>query len=126
VHEYLHHLEAAGFAGSPRVLGTESNREVLAFIEGDVPVDPRWQPGHGHRLPPYARTEAALRGAAELIRKRHSAAAGFAPVITSYRFDPRPPRPGGGRLPRRPGPVEHRLPRRDTGRLHRLGQRRAC
>jgi len=45
----------AGFAGSPRVLGTQSNREVLTFIEGDVAVDPHWQPGHGHRLRPYAR-----------------------------------------------------------------------
>lgn len=93
VHEYLRHLEAAGFAGSPRVLGTESNREVLAFLEGDVAVDPLWQPGHGRRLPPYARTDAALRGAAELIRTLHSAA-GFRPAITSYRFDQRPPRPG--------------------------------
>jgi hypothetical protein len=94
VHEYLRHLEAAGFEGSPRVLGTESNREVLTFIEGDVAMDPHWQPGHGHRLPPYARTELALRGAAGLIGKLHLAAAGFRPAITSYRFDPRPPRPG--------------------------------
>jgi Phosphotransferase enzyme family len=67
--------------------------EVLAFLKGDVAVDPLWQPGHGHRLPPYARTDLALRGAAELIRKLHSAA-GFRPAITSYRCDPRPPRPG--------------------------------
>ena len=91
VHEYLRHLEAAGFAGAPRVLGTENNREVLTFIDGDVAMDPRWQPGHGHRLPPYARTDTALRGAAKLIRNLHCAAAGFGPVITSYRFDPRPP-----------------------------------
>ncbi len=94
VHEYLRHLEAAGFAGSPRVLGTEGDREVLTFLEGDVAVDPLWQPGHGHRLPLYARTDLALRGAAELSRKLHCAAAGFRPAITSYRFDPRPPRPG--------------------------------
>ena len=94
VHEYLHYLEAAGFAGSPRVLGTEGDREVLTFLEGDVAVDPLWQPGHGHRLPPYARTDLALRGAAKLIRKLHSAAACYRPAITSYRFDPRPPRPG--------------------------------
>ena len=94
VHEYLRYLEAAGFAGAPRVLGTENNREVLTFIDGDVAADPCWQPGHGHRLPPYARTDAALRGAAKLIRKLHSAAASFRPVITSYRFDPRPPQPG--------------------------------
>jgi hypothetical protein len=94
VHEYLRHLEAAGFAGAPRVLGTENNREVLTFIDGDVAMDPRWQPGHGHRLPPYARTGTALCDAAKLIRQLHSAAAGFRPASTSYRCDPRPPQPG--------------------------------
>ena len=94
VHEYLRHLEAAGFDGSPRVLGIEGDREVLTFIDGDVANDPHWQPGHGHRLPPYARTEQALRGAAELIRQLHSAAAGFQPTTTSYRFHPDPPRTG--------------------------------
>lgn len=94
VHEYLRHLEAAGFDGSPRVLGTEGDREVLTFIDGDVANDPQWQPGHGHRLPPYARTEMALRGAAELIRALHRAAAGFRPAITSYRFHPHPPEAG--------------------------------
>src|SRR5258708_11590597 len=67
VHEYLRYLEAAGFSGSPRVLGTESNREVLTFIDGDVAMDPHWQPGHGHPLPPYARPDLALRRAAQLI-----------------------------------------------------------
>ena len=52
VHEYLRHLEAAGFDGAPRLLGIEGDREVLTFIDGDVANDPRWQPGHGHRLPP--------------------------------------------------------------------------
>src|SRR5215470_1378269 len=94
VHEYLRHLEAAWFAGSPRVLGTEGNREVLTFIDGDVAADPHWQPGHGHRVLPYARTGLALRGVAQLIRNLHSAAAGFRPAITSYRFGPRPPQPG--------------------------------
>ena len=39
VHEYLRHLEAAGFEGSPRVLGIEDNRQVLAgeiISHGDV------------------------------------------------------------------------------------------
>ncbi len=94
VHEYLRHLEAAGFDGSPRVLGIEGDREVLTFIDGDVANDPQWQPGHGHRLPPYARTEIALRGAARLIRELHRAAAGFRPAITSYRFHPHPPEAG--------------------------------
>jgi hypothetical protein len=94
VHDYLRHLEAAGFDGSPRVLGIEGSREVLTFIEGDVANDPDWQPGHGHRLPPYARTDLALSGAADLILKLHRAAAGFRPTITSYRFHPHPPRAG--------------------------------
>src|SRR5690348_494408 len=84
VHEYLRHLEAAGFDGSPRVLGTEDDREVLTFIDGDVANDPLWEPGHGHRLPPYARTEVALRGAATLIRALHQAGTGFRPAVTSY------------------------------------------
>jgi len=72
VHEYLRHLEAAGFDGSPRVLGIEGDREVLTFIDGGVANDPLWEPGHGHRLPPYARTEVALNGAARLIRSRNT------------------------------------------------------
>jgi hypothetical protein len=91
VHEYLRYLEAAGFEGSPRVLGTEGDREVLTFIDGDVAMDPLWQPGHGHRLPPYARTEVALRAAAKLIRKLHAASSGFRPAVTCYRFHPYPP-----------------------------------
>ena len=94
VHEYLRHLDAARFDGSPRVLGIEDDQEVLTFIDGDVAVDPQWEPGHGHRLPPYARTDVALCGAADLLRQLQAAASGFQPAITSYRFRPRPPRAG--------------------------------
>jgi Phosphotransferase enzyme family len=94
VHEYLRHLEAAGFDGSPRVLGTEGDREVLTFIDGDVANDPLWEPGHGHRLPPQARTGVALREAAKLVRRLHQAATGFWPTVTSYRFNPYPPQAG--------------------------------
>lgn len=94
VHEFLRHLEAAGFDGAPRLLGIEGDREVLTFIDGDVAADPQWQPGHGNRLPPHARTELALQGAAELIRKLHQAAEGFRPSVTSYRFHPYPPKAG--------------------------------
>jgi Phosphotransferase enzyme family len=94
VHEYLRHLEAAGFTGAPRVLGTEADREILSYLDGDVPADPQWQPGRGHRLPGYARSDAALAGAARLIRALHDAAAGFVPAGMSYRFHPHPPLPG--------------------------------
>ena len=49
VHEYLRYLEAAGFGGSPRVLGTQDHREVLTFVDGDVANDPGGEPGRGHR-----------------------------------------------------------------------------
>ena len=94
VHEYLRHLEAMGFAGAPRFLDTEAEREVLTFIDGVVPADPQWQPGRGHRLPPYARSEAALIAAAELVRQLHEAARDYRPTDTRFRFDPRPPRAG--------------------------------
>jgi hypothetical protein len=49
VHEYLRHLESVGFTGSPRVLGVEPDREILTYLDGDVAVDPQWQPGRGCR-----------------------------------------------------------------------------
>lgn len=94
VHEYLRHLEAAGFGGSPRVLGADGGSEVLSYLDGDVAADPLWQPGHGHRLPAFARTERALRGAGTLLRSLHAASAGFRPVRTEYRYHPYPPRDG--------------------------------
>jgi hypothetical protein len=94
VHEFLHYLESAGFDGSPRVLGVEQEWEILTFLDGEVAVDPHWRPGHGHRLPAYARADRALREAGGLIRRLHDAAAGFEPANVGYRFDPRPPRPG--------------------------------
>jgi len=94
VHEYLRHLESAGFGGSPRVLGIEGTSEVLSYLDGDVAADPLWQPGHGHRLPAFARTESALRGAAALLRGLHAASAGFRPEHCEYRYHPYPPRAG--------------------------------
>jgi hypothetical protein len=94
VHEYLRHLASAGFKGSPRVLDADDGWEVLTYIDGEVAVDPDWQPGRGHRLPPYARTDDALVAAGKLVRALHDAAAGFEPAQTGYRFHPHPPRPG--------------------------------
>src|SRR5215467_1417703 len=76
VHEYLRYLASAGFAGSPRVLGTGDGWEVLTYIDGEVAADPDWEPGLGNRLPAQARTERALYEAGRLVRALHEAAAG--------------------------------------------------
>ena len=94
VHEYLRHLAAAGFEGSPRVLAAGDGWEELTYLDGAVANDPDWEPGRGHRLPPYARTDEALVAAGRLVRALHEAAAGFAPTLTGYRFHPHPPLPG--------------------------------
>jgi len=94
VHEFLRHLESSGFAGSPLFLGTDGGREILTFMDGQVPADPHWQPGRGYRLPPYARSEAALIAAAGLVRQLHDASRDYRPTNTEYRFQPYPPRRG--------------------------------
>ena len=94
VHEYLRHLETAGFEGSPRVLGIEDNREVLTFIAGDVAVDPQWQPGQGNRLPPYARTDLALHAL------RRTCSANCIRRLPAFS----PPSPATGSTRARPGP----------------------
>lgn len=94
MHEYLRYLAAAGFEGSPRVLDAGDGWEELTYLDGEVAVDPGWEPGRGNRLPPHARTDEALVAAARLIRALHEAAEGFEPVQTGYRFHPHPPLPG--------------------------------
>jgi hypothetical protein len=91
VHEFLRYLESVGFAGAPRLLGVDGDVEVLSYLDGEVAVDPDWEPGRGHRLPSYARSDRALAGAGELLRELHEKAAGFAPTVVDYRFHPHPP-----------------------------------
>jgi hypothetical protein len=65
----LEHLHDVGFGGAPRPLGIdERGREVLTFIEGDVPIPP---------FPPWSMTEAALSSVAALQRRFHEATADF-------------------------------------------------
>jgi hypothetical protein len=69
---YLRHLERIGFEGAPRYLGVdEQGRDVLEFMEGDVPGQPV--------VEPWAATPAALVGVARLVRRLHDASASFVP-----------------------------------------------
>jgi Ser/Thr protein kinase RdoA (MazF antagonist) len=82
VHWLLHHLEQAGFEGAPRLLGIdEAGREILTFIEGDVPPElGLW-------------TDEQLAAAADLIHRFHEATAGSAlagkeEVVCHYDLSP--------------------------------------
>lgn len=72
VHALLHHLEARGFTGAPRVLGVdERGREVLEFVDGVVP----WPERHYDLLG----TRDAIARVGALLRAFHDAAADFDP-----------------------------------------------
>lgn len=69
VHELLRYLEAVGFRGAPRVLGTDERaREILTYIEGNVP--------HGYGAAPLS--DAQLQNTGALIRHFHGATASAA------------------------------------------------
>ena len=70
VRALLLHLETIGWAGAPRHLGFDAQgREVLSFVEGDVPLPP---------YPGWAMTDAALGDLGALVRRFHEATASFA------------------------------------------------
>jgi hypothetical protein len=65
----LRHLEDAGFAGSPRVVGSGfagDGREMVSYLPGASPQ-------------PYAWSEDAVAAVGELLRDLHAAAATFVP-----------------------------------------------
>ena len=69
VRELLLQLEAVGFDGAPRHLGTdEMGREVLTWIEGDVPLPP---------YPGWSMTDRALGDLGALVRRFHEATSAF-------------------------------------------------
>jgi hypothetical protein len=71
IQAYLSHLRSRGFLDCPEPLGYDpEGREVLSFVEGDVPVAP---------LPGYATTSEALATLGSLIRRLHDAAEGWTP-----------------------------------------------
>ena len=73
IQTYLKHLHDRGFHEAPRPLGyDDQGREVLSFVEGDVPQEP---------LPDYACTDDVLVPLGRLIRRLHDAAADFTPPV---------------------------------------------
>jgi Phosphotransferase enzyme family len=71
VHALLRHVRARGFLDVPEPLGwDEQGREVLSYVEGDVPDDP---------LPPEATTDEVLAALARLVRRLHDAVDGWTP-----------------------------------------------
>jgi hypothetical protein len=85
---YLRHLEAKGFEGAPRYLGVdEQGRDVLTFLEGEVPSSPvqAWVAG-----------ESVLPGVARLVRRLHDASEGYVmPVRPLAGGRPQPRYPAG-------------------------------
>jgi Ser/Thr protein kinase RdoA (MazF antagonist) len=70
VADYLDHLQRAGFPGAPRYLGRDGDgRDVLTYLDGDVPGDP---------LPAWAADDGLLASVGELLRRLHEASAGYA------------------------------------------------
>ncbi len=68
----LHHLEACGFEGAPRVLGFDAHgREILEYISGRVP----W-PAQHHEL---LGTDEAMHRSGRLLREFHDAVRTFVP-----------------------------------------------
>jgi aminoglycoside phosphotransferase (APT) family kinase protein len=67
VRALLRHLEATGFDGAPRFVGVdEEDREVVTWIEGDVPLPP---------YPAWSMTDRALADLGALLRRLHDATA---------------------------------------------------
>jgi hypothetical protein len=88
VHALLRHLEDVGFDGAPRHRGEdETGREVLTFIDGDVPTAPH---------PDWALTDDVLVSVAALLRRYHDAVRSFDP--TPYEWPTTVPSPYRGPL----------------------------
>ena len=71
VHDLLRFLERQGWEGAPRFLGVDTHgREVLGYLEGDVP----WAPGAGQAA--GVASDESLAGVARLVRQLHDLTAG--------------------------------------------------
>lgn len=71
VHELLRDLEDQGFDGSPRVLGTEGDEEILAYVDGHVPIEVAPE-----TISEVVVADVGVRSAFLLIRRYHDITAG--------------------------------------------------
>lgn len=85
VHALLRHLEAAGFAVSPRVRGIDDRgREILTYLEGETV-------GDADLWPAWTRDDRTLHQVGRLLADYHRAVAGFDPPAgAAWRFTDRP------------------------------------
>ncbi len=103
VADYLDHLARAGFDAAPRYLGRDgAGRDVLDFLDGDVPGDPPEA---------WAASEGLLASVAQLVRRLHEASAGYAAdrgfaavAGSSWLQRPLPSSVGVGQVPAAPAP----------------------
>ena len=87
VHAVLRHLEQAGFAGAPRVLGfDDAGREVLSYLEGETAGEAPW--------PAWVSSDEALTQVGSWLRRLHDATVDFVPPEDAVWFSGRPWRPG--------------------------------
>jgi Phosphotransferase enzyme family len=77
IHRYLNHLAAGGIDWIPRVVGIEGDREILTFVEGEVPLYP---------LPQWVWSDLALADAGRLLRALHDASIGFDQTAASWQW----------------------------------------
>ena len=86
VRELLLHLESVGFDGAPRHLGIdEQDREILSWIEGDVPLPP---------YPAWSMTDQAVADLGGLVRRLHEATMTFRATTADWSTEWADP--GGG------------------------------
>jgi Ser/Thr protein kinase RdoA (MazF antagonist) len=82
---FLEQLGSAGFDGAPRYLGRDrQGRDVLTFLDGEVPGDP---------VPPWAAADGVLPSVGALVRRLHDAAEGWVPPVPVPQVPERPSAP---------------------------------
>ena len=86
VRDLLLHLEAVGFDAAPRHLGLDEHaREVLSWLDGDVPLPP---------YPAWAMTDSALADLGAVVRRLHDATVSFSGEAADWSSEWADPRGG--------------------------------